>query len=83
MIYLEPAAFGWDPLFQSWLVSLPAWLGQGEMGKLVVALFDWLVQPALTLVRKKLKVRVGVWVGVCVCVGWVCGCVGVCVLMSA
>ncbi len=57
MIYLEPSAFGWDPLFQSWLASLPAWLGEGETGKLVKALFSWLVQPGLTLVRKKLKVR--------------------------
>lgn len=61
MIYLEPSAFGWDPLFRSWLASLPSWLGEGEIGKLVVALFDWLVQPALSLVRKKLKVRAKVF----------------------
>ena len=58
MIYLEPSAFGWTPLFKSWLLSLPPWLGEGEMGKLVVTLFDWLVQPCLNLLRKKLKVSV-------------------------
>jgi dynein heavy chain len=53
MVYLEPAAFGWRPLLTSWLTSLhPALLDQQA---LILALVDWLVEPCLQLVLRKLK----------------------------
>ena len=53
MVYLEPSAFGWRPLLTSWLNSLhPALL---EHQALILALVDWLVEPCLQLVFRKLK----------------------------
>lgn len=53
MVYLEPSAFGWRPLLTSWLHSLhPALL---EHQALILALVNWLVEPCLQLVFRKLK----------------------------
>ena len=53
MVYLEPSSFGWRPLLMSRLWSLPPVL-QEHRG-LVLALVDWLVEPCLNLVFRKLK----------------------------
>ncbi len=53
MVYLEPTSFGWRPLLRSWLLSLPAALQ--EQRALLEALVDWLVDPCLNLVFRKLK----------------------------
>ena len=53
MVYLEPSSFGWRPLLTSWLASLPPPLA--EHRALVLALVDWLVDPCLHLVFRKLK----------------------------
>ncbi|CAB3982986.1 dynein heavy chain 12, axonemal-like, partial [Paramuricea clavata] len=54
MIYLEPAALGWDPILKSWLNTLPESYGK-DFSKLVDALFQWIVPPCLTFVRKQCK----------------------------
>lgn len=56
MIYLEPSALGWDPILKSWLNTLPESYGK-DFSKLVDALFQWIVPPCLTFVRKQCKVR--------------------------
>ncbi len=56
MIYLEPTALGWDPILKSWLNTLPESYGK-DFSKLVDALFQWIVPPCLTFVRKLCKVR--------------------------
>lgn len=53
MVYLEPSSFGWRPLLTSWLASLPPALQDHHA--LILALMDWLVQPCLNLVFRKLK----------------------------
>ncbi len=53
MVYLEPASFGWRPLLTSWLVALPEPLQ--EHRELVLGLVDWLVEPCLKFVFRKLK----------------------------
>ena len=53
MVYLEPSAFGWRPLLTSWLSSLPPPLK--EQQTLVLGLVNWLVEPCLRFVFKKLK----------------------------
>lgn len=53
MVYLEPSSFGWRPLLTSWLASLPSALQEHKA--LVLALVNWLVEPCLNLVFRKLK----------------------------
>lgn len=53
MVYLEPSSFGWRPLLTSWLGSLPPSLQEHQA--LLLALVDWLVEPCLRLVFRKLK----------------------------
>lgn len=53
MVYLEPSSFGWRPLLTSWLASLPPALQDHQA--LILALVDWLVQPCLDFVFRKLK----------------------------
>ena len=53
MVYLEPSSFGWRPLLTSWLAFLPPALQEHQT--LILALVDWLVQPCLDLVFRKLK----------------------------
>ena len=61
MIYLEPAALGWDPILKSWLNTLPESYGK-DFKALVDALVQWIVPPCLTFVRKQCKVRKGFYV---------------------
>lgn len=53
MVYLEPSSFGWRPMLTSWLGSLPPALQ--DQRTLLLALVDWLVDPCLNLVFRKLK----------------------------
>ncbi|XP_015987103.2 dynein heavy chain 12, axonemal isoform X12 [Rousettus aegyptiacus] len=55
MIYLEPSQLGWEPLVSSWLSSLKGPLQEEEHQALLRGLFDWLIQPALKLRKKKCK----------------------------
>ncbi|XP_054991966.1 LOW QUALITY PROTEIN: dynein axonemal heavy chain 12 [Sorex araneus] len=55
MIYLEPSQLGWEPLVSSWLNSLEEPLQEPEHQTLLRDLFDWLIVPALTIRKKKLK----------------------------
>uniref|UniRef100_A0A8W4F9P9 Dynein axonemal heavy chain 12 n=1 Tax=Sus scrofa TaxID=9823 RepID=A0A8W4F9P9_PIG len=52
MIYLEPSQLGWKPLVSSWLNSLKGPLQEPDHQALLKGLFDWLIQPTLSL-RKK------------------------------
>ena len=53
MIYMEPRSIGWRPMFKSWMETQPDELKNEE--KLITALFEWFVDPALQLVRKQCK----------------------------
>ena len=53
MIYMEPRSIGWRPMFRSWMETQPDELKNEE--KLITALFEWFVDPALQLVRKQCK----------------------------
>lgn len=53
MVYLEPSSFGWRPLLTSWLAALPPVLQEHK--SLLLALVDWLVEPCLNFVFRKLK----------------------------
>lgn len=54
MIYLEPNSLGWQPMFQSWLNSLPPILSADNRA-FIEALFAWIVPPSLRVVRKRCK----------------------------
>ncbi|XP_046853910.1 dynein axonemal heavy chain 12-like isoform X2 [Xenia sp. Carnegie-2017] len=54
MIYLEPSALGWNPILKSWLNTMPESYGK-DFRILVDALFQWIVPPCLTFVRKQCK----------------------------
>ena len=56
MIYLEPSSLGWRPLKKSWENNLPKVLTEGN-SDLLEDMFEWLVDPCLTFVRKNCKVR--------------------------
>ncbi|CAH1959988.1 unnamed protein product [Acanthoscelides obtectus] len=52
MIYMEPVTLGWQPLLESWLPSLSEeWCGEGRVD-FVVDMFNWIVPPCLTFIRK-------------------------------
>uniref|UniRef100_H3B7G7 Dynein axonemal heavy chain 12 n=1 Tax=Latimeria chalumnae TaxID=7897 RepID=H3B7G7_LATCH len=55
MVYMEPSQLGWMPLVTSWLNTLPESLQQKDNRALLQALFNWLVPPALRLLRKHCK----------------------------
>ena len=55
MIYLEPTTLGWRPLALSWTNALPEVLTK-EHVPLINEMFEWLVEPSLTFVRKHCKV---------------------------
>ncbi|XP_022428499.1 dynein heavy chain 12, axonemal isoform X6 [Delphinapterus leucas] len=55
MIYLEPSQLGWEPLVSSWLNSLKGPLQEPDHQALLRGLFDWLIQPTLSLRKKKCK----------------------------
>ncbi|CAH1783738.1 unnamed protein product, partial [Owenia fusiformis] len=54
MIYLEPTTLGWRPIMKSWVLGLPEVM-QTEHGELLDTLFEWLVDPCLTFIRKNCK----------------------------
>ncbi|XP_017568229.2 dynein heavy chain 12, axonemal isoform X1 [Pygocentrus nattereri] len=55
MIYMEPSQLGWHPLVASWLNTLPQPLLTQESSTLLLELFNWLVPPALRMLRKKCR----------------------------
>eukprot|EP01012_Entosiphon_sulcatum_P032727 TRINITY_DN4157_c0_g1_i1.p1 TRINITY_DN4157_c0_g1~~TRINITY_DN4157_c0_g1_i1.p1 ORF type:complete len:4195 (-),score=848.52 TRINITY_DN4157_c0_g1_i1:38-11479(-) len=56
MIYMEPDALGWRPLFTSWLNTLPENVKSAEKPiALLRVLFEWLIDPALEFVKKQCK----------------------------
>ncbi|XP_065142099.1 dynein axonemal heavy chain 12-like [Paramisgurnus dabryanus] len=52
MIYMEPSQLGWSPLVQSWMKTLPDPLQTPDNSLLLQQLFEWLLPPALNLLRK-------------------------------
>ncbi|KAK3519072.1 hypothetical protein QTP70_016355, partial [Hemibagrus guttatus] len=55
MIYMEPSQLGWPPLVSSWLKTLPQPLQTQENTTLLLELFNWLIPPALRMLRKNCK----------------------------
>ncbi|XP_068605783.1 dynein axonemal heavy chain 12-like [Brachionichthys hirsutus] len=51
MIFMEPSQLGLDPLFLSWLNTLPDALREPESRSLLTGLFSWLVPPAVLFLR--------------------------------
>jgi len=58
MIYLEPSTLGWRPMLKSWLNTLPEPLQTEDQLDCIFAMFEWLVDPCLTFVKKSCKVCV-------------------------
>lgn len=51
MIYMESSNLGWRPFMESWiLLSNPVWCQENK--ELITVLFDWLINPCLSFVRK-------------------------------
>eukprot|EP00698_Gefionella_okellyi_P019150 TRINITY_DN5834_c0_g2_i1.p1 TRINITY_DN5834_c0_g2~~TRINITY_DN5834_c0_g2_i1.p1 ORF type:complete len:4046 (-),score=1123.04 TRINITY_DN5834_c0_g2_i1:354-12491(-) len=46
MVYMDPMALGWKPLFDSWLANLPSLLGEAQR-QLLADLFNWFVPAGL------------------------------------
>ena len=57
MIYMEPFSLGWRPIVKSWFNEQPASMTDIHK-KVLNDMFERFVDPALALVRKKLKVGV-------------------------
>ncbi|XP_075900184.1 dynein axonemal heavy chain 3 [Nelusetta ayraudi] len=57
MIYMEPHQLGWWPLRDSYINTLPGTLAS-EHRKLIIELFDWLVQPCLIFVERECRFTV-------------------------
>jgi len=55
MIYLEPSALGWRPMFKSWLSTMPAVFQKEENNQLIKALFESFVDPCLYFVHHYCK----------------------------
>ena len=68
---------GWKPLLNSYMKTLPDTIDE-ENRKLIIDLFDWLVQPCL---GTYVCTVCGAVMAVCVCV-CVCVCACVCVLVT-
>ena len=51
MIYMEPTSLGWRPLLNSWINTLPE-RAQAIVGKMLVGMFDWVVDKSLRFVKK-------------------------------
>uniref|UniRef100_A0A8B9LHE3 Dynein axonemal heavy chain 12 n=1 Tax=Astyanax mexicanus TaxID=7994 RepID=A0A8B9LHE3_ASTMX len=58
MIYMEPSQLGWLPLVTSWLNTLPQPLQTQENSTLLLELFNWLIPPALRMLRKNCRVGI-------------------------
>uniref|UniRef100_A0A3Q3EKF3 Dynein axonemal heavy chain 3 n=1 Tax=Labrus bergylta TaxID=56723 RepID=A0A3Q3EKF3_9LABR len=54
MIYMEPQQLGWSPLRDSYMNTLPESLND-EHRELIVALFDWLVQPCVDFIDRECR----------------------------
>jgi len=54
MIYMEPQYMGWEPLYNSWLPTLPKTLTPDDIEEINM-LFMWIINPALNYIRKKCK----------------------------
>ncbi|XP_067302544.1 dynein axonemal heavy chain 12 [Pseudorasbora parva] len=55
MIYMEPSQLGWSPLVLSWMRTLPEPLQAEDNSTLLQQLFEWLLPPALALLRKQCR----------------------------
>ncbi|XP_077070519.1 dynein axonemal heavy chain 12 [Siphateles boraxobius] len=55
MIYMEPSQLGWSPLVLSWMRNLPEPLQAQDNFTLLQQLFEWLLPPALVLLRKQCR----------------------------
>ncbi|TSM04870.1 Dynein heavy chain 7, axonemal [Bagarius yarrelli] len=55
MIYMEPSQLGWPPLVSSWLNTLPQPLQTEENSTLLFELFNWLIPPAQSMLKKCCK----------------------------
>ncbi|XP_072525468.1 dynein axonemal heavy chain 12 isoform X2 [Salminus brasiliensis] len=55
MIYMEPSQLGWLPLVMSSLNTLPQPLHTQENSTLLLELFNWLLPPALRMLRKNCR----------------------------
>ncbi|XP_016404673.1 dynein heavy chain 12, axonemal [Sinocyclocheilus rhinocerous] len=55
MIYMEPCQLGWTPLVLSWMRTLPDPLQSQDNSTLLQQLFEWLIPPALVLLRKQCR----------------------------
>ncbi|XP_052396332.1 dynein axonemal heavy chain 12 [Carassius gibelio] len=55
MIYMEPSQLGWTPLVLSWMRTLPDPLQSQDNSTLLQQLFEWLLPPALVLLRKQCR----------------------------
>ncbi|XP_068166194.1 dynein axonemal heavy chain 12-like [Antennarius striatus] len=51
MIFMEPSQLGLDPIFYSWLNTIPDALQKPEFRSLLLDLFNWLVPPAVKYLR--------------------------------
>lgn len=56
MIYMEPSQLGWEPLVISWMNNLPDTLQALDNRSLLLELFQWLLPPALRMLRKHCRV---------------------------
>ncbi|XP_067384444.1 dynein axonemal heavy chain 12 [Channa argus] len=55
MIYMEPSQLGWNPLVISWMNTLPDPLQSPDSRSLLLELFNWLLPPALKMLRKQCR----------------------------
>ncbi|KAL3319619.1 hypothetical protein Ciccas_001702 [Cichlidogyrus casuarinus] len=55
MIYLEPSALGWRPIWDSWLKGAPASITESECGEHLTLSVNWLVDPCLHFLRHRCK----------------------------
>lgn len=53
MVYVEPSQIGWRPLRDSWMGTLPESLEPHKSR--LFSMFDWLVDPCLSFVRKNCR----------------------------
>ena len=65
MIYMEPESLGWRPIFKSWLTDMPPTVSD-KLKTVITNMFERFVDPLLSLVRKKIKVRCGRFYGLSV-----------------
>nr|CAI5840494.1 unnamed protein product [Callosobruchus analis] len=52
MVYMEPAALGWEPLLLSWLNTLPPFINNDIYKTMIYNLFTRFCKPLIWLIRK-------------------------------